>query len=219
MTSSVRPDDFRGVFRIDAEARAVYSEAAGIARVEPHAVAVPADADDVVALVRWGARERAPLVPRGSGSSMAGGAIGDGVIVDLSRIAWMDPVDRERLSVRCGPGVVRDQLDAAARAVALRFPVDPSSGAFCTVGGMASTNAAGARTLRYGAMRAWVNALDCVFADGSRAWVRRGSPPPDVTPVKRFLAQAPALAAAERRAPSRHLGVRKESSGYGIAAW
>jgi FAD/FMN-containing dehydrogenase len=219
MSASVRPDDFRGAFRIDAEARAVYSEAAGIARIEPHAVAVPEDADDVVALVRWAAGARAPLVPRGSGSSMAGGAIGDGVIVDLGRIAWMDPVDRDRHHVRCGPGVVRDDLDAAARAAGLRFPVDPSSGAFCTVGGMASTNAAGARTLRYGAMRAWVNAVECVFADGSRAWVRRGEPAPDVAPFRRFLAEAAALADAERRVPSRHAEVRKESSGYGVAAW
>ena len=219
MTASIRPDDFRGVFRIDAEARAVYSEAAGIARVMPHAVAVPVDADDVVALVGWAARTKAPLVPRGSGSSMAGGAIGDGVIVDLSRLTWMEPVHRDQRSVRCGPGVVRNQLDAAARAAGLRFPVDPSSGAFCTVGGMASTNAAGARTLRYGSTRPWVNALDCVFADGSRAWVRRGSPPPDVAPVKRFLAGAPILVAAEHRSPSRHAGVRKESSGYGLAAW
>jgi FAD/FMN-containing dehydrogenase len=219
MTTSVRPDDFRGVFRIDAEARAVYSEAAGIASVMPHAVTVPVDADDVVALVGWAARTKVPLVPRGSGSSMAGGAIGDGVIVDLSRLAWIEPVNGDQRSVRCGPGVVRNQLDAAARAAGLRFPVDPSSGAFCTVGGMASTNAAGARTLRYGAMRTWVNALDCVFADGSRAWVRRGSPPADVAPVRRFLADAPSLAAAEQRSPSRHDGVRKESSGYGLAAW
>jgi FAD/FMN-containing dehydrogenase len=219
MSESVRPDDFRGVFRIDAEARAVYSEAAGIGRMMPHAVAVPEDADDVVALVRWAARTSAPLVPRGSGSSMAGGAIGDGVIVDLSRLAWMEPVSREHRSVRCGPGVVRNALDAAARAAGLRLPVDPSSGAFCTVGGMASTNAAGARTLRYGSMRAWVNALDCVFADGSRAWVRRGAPPPAVEPIQRFLEHAPDLVAAEHRSPSRHAGVRKESSGYGLAAW
>jgi len=219
MSASVRPDDFRGIFRIDAEARAVYSEAAGIASVMPHAVAVPVDADDVVTLVRWAARERVPLIPRGSGSSMSGGAIGDGVIVDLSRLSWMDPVDREGSTVRCGPGVIRNRLDDAARGAGLRFPVDPSSGAFCTVGGMASTNAAGARTLRYGSTRAWVNALDCVFADGSRAWVRRGAPPPDVAPVRRFLAEAPALLEAEKRAPSRHPGVRKESSGYGVAAW
>lgn len=220
MTASVRPEEFRGVFRIDAEARAVYSEAAGIARIQPHAVTVPVDADDVVTLVRWAASERAPLIPRGSGSSMAGGAIGDGVIVDLSRIAWMDAVDVDRQLVRCGPGVVRNQLDTAARAAGLRFPVDPSSGAFCTIGGMASTNAAGARTLRYGSMRAWVNAVECVFSDGSRAWVRRGEPAPGVAPIQRFLAEAAEeLAPTERSTPSRHAEVRKESSGYGLAAW
>ena len=219
MGTSASPDDFRGVFRVDASARAVYSEAAGIAQVMPRAVAVPVDAQDVVTLVRWAACAHVPLIPRGSGSSMAGGAIGDGVIVDLSRLAWLDAADRERHSLRCGPGALRDQVDAAARRAGLRFPVDPSSGAFCTVGGMASTNAAGARTLRYGAMRGWVNALDCVFADGSRAEIRRGEPAPDVEPVRRFLADAPALMAAEHRAPSRHAGVRKESSGYALAAW
>ncbi len=219
MASSIRPTAFRGIYRDDEPARAVYSEAAGIAQIIPRAVAVPADADDVVALVRWAAGERLPLIPRGSGSSMAGGAIGDGVIVDLSRFDALDSVDVARQSVRCEPGVLRDAVDAAARKVGLTFPVDPSSGAYCTVGGMASTNSSGAHTLRYGSMRPWVNALDCVFADGSRAEVRRGSPPPSVEPVRRFLADADALIAAERRAPSRHAGVRKESSGYGLSAY
>ncbi len=217
--SAPLPSDFRGVFRTDESARGVYSEAAGIAQIVPRAVAVPADAEDAIALVRWAARSGTPLVPRGSGSSMAGGAIGDGVIVDLSRLAALDAVDATRRTVRCGPGVLRDAVDAAARAVGLQFPVDPSSGAYCSVGGMASTNSAGAHTLRYGAMRAWVEALDCVFADGSRAEVRRGAAPPDVAPVRRFLAEAPSLLDAERASPSRHAGVRKESSGYGLAAY
>lgn len=207
------------MFRDDPSARAVYSEAAGIARILPRAVAVPADADDVVALVRWAARSGTPLVPRGSGSSMAGGAIGDGVIVDLSRFTTIGAVDVARRTVRCGPGALRDTVDAQARAVGLCFPVDPSSGAYCTVGGMAATNSAGAHTLRHGAMRGWVESLDCVFADGSRAVLSRGSGPPDVPPVRRFLALSPALLAAEAKAPSTHAGVRKESSGYGLASF
>jgi FAD/FMN-containing dehydrogenase len=219
MASLSTPEHFRGPFRSDEAARAVYSEAAGIAQVIPRAVAVPQDADDVVTLVSWAAHTGTPLVPRGSGSSMAGGAIGDGVIVDLSRLRSLGPVDAGRRVVRCGPGVLRDEVDLAARVAGLRFPVDPSSGAFCTVGGMASTNAAGAHTLLHGAMRPWVEALDLVFADGSRAEIRRGAPVPDVAPLRRFLAAAPALVAAERTSPSRHAGVRKESSGYGLAAY
>ena len=213
------PNDFRGLFRDDVDARAVYSEAAGIAQIVPRAVAVPADAYDVATLVRWAAREGIPLVPRGSGSSMAGGAIGDGVIVDVSGLDDIQAVDVVHGTIRCGPGALRAAVDAAARAMGRIFPVDPSSGAYCTVGGMAATNAAGAHTLRYGAMRPWVEALDCVFSDGSRGWVRRGAPAPDVEPVRRFLAESLALVEAEHRAPSRHAGVRKESSGYGLAAY
>jgi FAD/FMN-containing dehydrogenase len=213
------PAGFLGTFRDDLPARAVYSEAAGIARILPRAVAVPRDAEDACALVRWAAESRTPLVPRGSGSSMAGGAIGDGVIVDVSRLDAMEPVDVARRTIRCGPGAVRDAIDRAARAVGLQFPVDPSSGAFCTVGGMAATNAAGAHTLRYGAMRAWVEALDCVFCDGSRAELRRGVASPPLPILQRALVALEPVLAAERRAPSKHVGVRKESSGYGLADW
>jgi FAD/FMN-containing dehydrogenase len=188
------------VFRDDDEARAVYSEAAGVARALPRAVAVPADADDVRALVRWAAAAGAPLVPRGAGSSMAGGAVGDGVAVDLSGLAALGAVDAAGRRVACGPGVTGAAVDRAARAAGLRFPVDPSSWSWATVGGMAATNAAGAHSLRHGAMRPWVRALDCVFADGSRAVVRRGAPPPDVPAVRRFLADAgPARARGRRR--------------------
>ena len=219
MALTTPPPGFRGTFRDDLLARAVYSEAAGIARIQPRGVAVPSDADDVCTLVRWAASTRTPLVPRGSGSSMAGGAVGDGVIVDLSRLGAMGAVDVAQRTIRCGPGAIRDAVDRAARAVGLQFPVDPSSSAFCTVGGMASTNAAGAHTLRYGAMRAWVEALDCVFADGTRAELRRGAVPPTLPILDRALdALAPVLA-AERRAPTRHAGVRKDSSGYGLAHW
>ena len=219
MALTTPPAGFRGTFRDDDDARAVYGEAAGIERILPLGVAVPADADDVCTLVRWAAETHTPIVPRGSGSSMAGGAIGEGLIVDLSRLDAIAPVDLKLRTIRCGPGAVRNEVDRAARAVGLQFPVDPSSGAFCTVGGMASTNAAGAHTLRYGAMRVWVEALECVFCDGSRGELRRGAASPALPTIHRAIdALAPVLA-AERSTPSRHAGVRKDSSGYGLADW
>ena len=216
-----RPPLFRGTYRDDEAARAVYAEAAGIARATPLAVAVPADAEDVVVLVRWASESGVTLVPRGSGSSMAGGAVGPGVVVDLSRLAWIGEVDEAARRVRVGPGALRGAVDAVARRHGLRFPPDPSSGAYCTMGGMASTNAAGAHTLRYGATRPWVVALDCVFADGARAELRRGAPPPRGAPaVERFLDELhPAIVAHERERPSVHPGVRKESSGYALAEY
>jgi FAD/FMN-containing dehydrogenase len=212
------PPTFRGIFRSDDDARAVYSEAAGIGRALPMGVAVPADPDDLVTLVRWATSEKLPLIPRGSGSSMPGGSIGDGLIVDLSRWRKIGAVDVATRTIRVGPGVTRGEVDRVARAQGLRFPPDPSSGAFCSVGGMASTNAAGAHSMHFGMTRRWIRAIDCVFSNGSRAEIRRGGPVPDGVPaLDRFQAIAPELIAAERRHPSRHRGVIKDASGYGVA--
>src|SRR6185312_594991 len=202
----------------DLGSRAAYSEGAGIARAVPRAVAVPQHPDEVVALLLWAASSGARLVPRGSGSGMAGGAVGDEIIVDLSRQRDIHAVNAAARSVAVGPGAIRDAVDAAAQRTGLRLPVDPSSSAFCTIGGMVATNAAGAHTLRYGPMRRWVRALDCVFADGRRAVVRRGAPPPtDVPAVQRLLADVvPAIAARSRDVSSACAGVLKDSSGYAL---
>lgn len=212
------PPGFRGVFRTDDDARDVYSEAAGIGRSLPAAVAVPTDVEDLSLLVRWARDRRMALIPRGSGSSMPGGAIGVGVIVDVSRWRSMSAVDAENRSIVVGPGVLRREVDDAARRHGLRFPVDPSSGAFCTIGGMSATNAAGAHSMHFGSMRPFVRALDCVFDDGSRAEVRRGSPwPKGIPAIERFASIAERLSAAEGVTPSIHRGVLKDSSGYGLA--
>lgn len=194
----------------------MYSEGAGIARAIPRAIAVPTDADDAAHLVRWASEHGVALVARGSGSGMAGGAVGEAILVDLSRLNAIGDIDSASRRVWVGAGALRGAVDAAAHAHGLRFPVDPSSGAFCTVGGMAATNAAGARTLRYGAMRAWVSAAECIFADGERAVIRRGEHPTAFPrAVDRFFSNAaPSITTA--KALTRP-GLRKDSSGYALA--
>src|SRR3989337_2127273 len=83
---------------------------------------------------------------------------------------------------------------------------------------MVATNASGARTLRHGPTRAWVNAVDCVFSDGARATITRGeAPPTHIEAVKRLMQDAHAgIIASDRKKPVRHEGVRKESSGYAM---
>ena len=147
---------------------------------------------------------------------MANGALGRGVALDLSRLDWIDAVDTARTMVTCGPGALRDAVDAAARVHGLRVAVDPSSGAFCTIAGMVATNAAGSRSVKLGAMRPWVRGLDCIFADGSRAWVRRGEPHPRIEALRAFR-QEVARDARDRGASFARVGVRKESSGYALA--
>jgi len=213
------PEGFRGIFRADALACAVYSEAAGVARIVPRAVAVPADEDDLVTLVRWAAQTGHPLIPRGSGSSMAGGAIGDGVIVDLARFDQIGAVDAHRRTLTVGAAVLRDRLESVANAAGLTFPVDPSSGAFATIGGMCATHAAGSRTVRYGPLRDWVVGLHGVFADGTQAWVRRGNPTPALPILERAAATLLPTVRATTIDALRHAGVRKESSGYALAPY
>ena len=217
---SVRPPTgFRGVFRTDDDARAVYSEAAGIGRAWPVAVAVPVDADDVVTLVRWARDGGHPLIPRGSGSGMCGGAVGPGVIADVSRLRALGAPDMIGRGIRAECGVLCGDVARAAARVGLRFPVDPSSGEFCTVGGMASTNAAGPHSLKLGAMRPWVTALEGVFDDGTRATIRRGAPHPNVAALSRFMSDAHPRIAAANRATLTRAGVLKDSSGYGLGAY
>jgi len=197
-------------------ARAVYSEAAGISRVIPRAVAVPTSVEEVIAVVEWARDQRMPIVPRGSGSGMAGGAVGDGVVVDLSRLRQIVFGEPAGPLVEVGPGVTRSMLDTAARHSGFWFPVDPSSGAFCTLGGMTATNAAGPRSLKHGSMRSWVEWVACVFADGTQAVVRRGLPPlqPGLVPaLARYEASKAAL--REKAAQLKLPAVRKDSSGYG----
>ena len=215
------PGGFRGIYRSDPVARGVYSEAAGIARIVPAAVAVPVDADDVVTLVKWASDNSLPLVPRGSGTSMGGGAIGSGVIVDLSRMNEIGDIDTAGKSIWVGPGALRGAVNSAAAERSLRFPVDPSSGDYCTLGGMVSTNAAGSHTLRFGATRPWVLALDCVFDDGSRAVVERGAPLPEGSAaIERFITDASERVLTEGiKANAMHPGVAKDSSGYGVHAF
>jgi FAD/FMN-containing dehydrogenase len=210
---------FRGTFRDDALARAVYSEAAGVARIMPRAVAVPDDADDVATLVRWAAEHRVPLIARGSGSSMANGAVGDGVIVDLGRLDTIGEATPGSGRLVAGAAVTRDRLQQVALSMGMSFPVDPSSSAFATIGGMVATHAAGSRTVKYGPLRQWIEGVECVFADGTRAWVRRGEHPPAAPAVRAFLAEVAGKVLDAPPAALKHEGVRKESSGYALDAF
>jgi len=236
------PPGFRGPFRADDTARALYSEGAGIYRVLPVAVAVPQDVDDLVALVRWARESGTALVPRGAGSGMAGGNVGPGVVVDLTQgFATAPVIDPATRTARAGAAVIYRALNEAAAIHGLFFPPDPASGKFCTLGGMVGTNAAGPHTLKYGATRKWVRALEYVTADGEQGRTgapghqstdapghqRTGAPRHRGTEIagateaeRRFLRdvaptihrEAAALAAAEPHTP-------KNSSGYDLTGW
>ena len=165
----------RGPVRSDAE------ELSRVARdashVEGHAVAVvaPADADDVVALVRWARRHAVPLVPRGAGTSLDGESvpIAGGVVVDLSTWNRVLEIRPEERLAHVGPGTVNRDLQVALAPHGLFFPPNPGSWTTATIGGHLGTNASGPRSFRYGPTRAWVRSVDLVLGSGER--VRWGS--------------------------------------------
>src|SRR5919109_2786469 len=167
------PPAVRGVFRTDERARAAYAEGAGIYRILPAAVCLPVDREDLVALVRWAAEHRMPLVPRGAGSAMGGGNVGEGTVVDLTRLARRLELRPAERVAAASTNVTLADLNSAADEHRLRLPPDPSSGRFATLGGMLSTNASGARSVRYGSVRRWVRGLELVTPSGEVLELRR----------------------------------------------
>jgi FAD/FMN-containing dehydrogenase len=163
------------VFLTDPRIRAAYAEGAGAYRIVPDAVAIPHTTADVVAIVRRALESRTALIPRGAGSGMAGGNVGAAAIVDMSTGFSALTIDPNSRTARAGASVSWAAVNAAAKPYGLRLPPDPSSGLFATSGGMVATNAAGPRTVRYGSVRKWVEALEVVGADGEMRIVRRGA--------------------------------------------
>jgi len=214
------PPPIRGVYRTDLRARAAYAEGAGIYRILPEAICVPADRQDVVSLVRWASAHRAPLVPRGAGSAMGGGNVGEGVVVDLTGLERrLEILPAERIA-RTSANTTLAELNAAADPHELRVPPDPSSGRWATMGGLVSTNAAGARSVRYGSVRRWVRAVELVTPGGEVLVLRRGGGSGDGSTARRFEAElAPALREAAPLIAARFPRTRKNSSGYALDAW
>lgn len=148
-----------------ARRRAEYSSDASNYRVPPKVVVFPRDIDDVLAVVDTARSTRTPLTSRGAGTSVAGNAVGSGIIIDfsrhLSKIEDIDPVAR---TARVQPGVVMARLQDAAAPHGLRFGPDPSTWTRCTIGGMIGNNACGSHSLAYG--RTVDNVIDLDVIDG-----------------------------------------------------
>jgi FAD/FMN-containing dehydrogenase/Fe-S oxidoreductase len=158
----------RGDVEFDAINRFLYATDAGLNQVLPLGVVSPRDTEDVVRLVEFAAEHGLPLVPRGMGSGLAGGAVGSGIQVDFSR--YMNRVLEiapDGSWARVQPGVVMADLNRQAAFQGSFFAPDPSSENYCSLGGMIGTNSSGARTVAYGGTKDHVLALETVLADGS----------------------------------------------------
>jgi FAD/FMN-containing dehydrogenase/Fe-S oxidoreductase len=159
-----------GVTEVDVSPRrrAEYSSDASSYRVVPAAVAFPRHADEVAAALSVCRSLGVPLTARGAGTSIAGNAIGAGLVLDFSRhLNRVVSIDPEARTAVVEPGTILDDITAAAAPHGLRFGPDPSTHARATVGGSLGNNACGSRALAYGRTADNVVALDGVAGNGS----------------------------------------------------
>ena len=134
----------------------------------PLAVALPTATAEVAALVRLAAEHRIPIVPRGAGTGLSGGAAGieGGLTIALTRMDKVLEIDRENLVVVTQPGILNAELKKQVAAEGLFYAPDPASYEICSIGGNLGTNAGGLCCVKYGQTRDSVLGLEVVLADG-----------------------------------------------------
>ena len=134
----------------------------------PAVVVRAEDATHVQTAVRWAARHRVPVVPRGAGSGLSGGssAVDGGLVLSLERMRAIE-IDTDCQVAVVEPGAFNAEVKAAAAEHGLWYPPDPSSYEFCSIGGNIATNAGGLCCVKYGVTVDYVLGLDVVLADGT----------------------------------------------------
>ncbi len=157
----------QGDVRFDRLARTMYSVDASIYEIAPLGVVVPKNADDVVAAINICREHGLPIIARGAGTGLTGGAVGSGVVFDLSRyMRRIGLLDREKRTVAVEPGVVLDELNAFLLPHQLQFAPDVATSSRATIGGMIANNSCGAHSIVYGRTVDHVAELDVVLSDG-----------------------------------------------------
>lgn len=142
---------------------------------KPLAVVRPRHTEEVQTVVRWAAAHKVPVVTRGAGSGLSGGAtaVDNGIVLSTEKMRdiTIDPVTRTAV---CQPGLFNAEVKQAAASYGLWYPPDPSSYEICSIGGNIATNAGGLCCVKYGVTTDYVLGMQVVLADGTA--VRLGGP-------------------------------------------
>jgi FAD/FMN-containing dehydrogenase/Fe-S oxidoreductase len=158
--------------RFDSGTRAAYASEASNYRQMPLCVVLPRTIDELVSAVRAANEAQAAVLPRGAGTSMCGQSVNTAVVLDHSmHLNSIISIDKDRQLAIVEPGVVCDQLNAAAAQHGLAFGPDPATHSRCTLGGMIGNNSCGAHSVRAGKTAENVERLDVLTVDGERFWV------------------------------------------------
>jgi glycolate oxidase len=154
--------------RIDDRSRATYGADAFKRGQLPEAVVLPANTQEVAAVVRLCAKHRVPMVPRGAGTGYTGGAVPThgGIVISLERMNRILEIDEANLVAVVEPHVVTGDLQAAVEKVGLFYPPDPASLKESVIGGNVAENAGGPRAFKYGTTKQYVLGLEVVLPTG-----------------------------------------------------
>jgi glycolate oxidase len=147
----------------------MYEYDGSVEQARPECVVFPGSRDDVAGIAKLAAKHRAPLVGRGAGTGLSGGALArqGGILVVFSRMNRILEIDAENRRAVVEPGVVNLDVSRAVEHLGLYYAPDPSSQKSCTIGGNVSENAGGPHTLAYGVTTNHVLGLEVVLPDGS----------------------------------------------------
>ncbi|MFT4064703.1 FAD-binding and (Fe-S)-binding domain-containing protein [Paraburkholderia sp.] len=208
----------RGDVLFDIASRGRYATDASIYQIMPVGVVVPRDQDDLRIALEIARSEKVPLLARGAGTSQCGQTVGEALVIDTSK--WLNNIvafDADARTVTVEPGVVLDHLNAWLKPHGLWFPVDVSTAAQCTIGGMAGNNSCGSRSIEYGNMVHNVDAIDAILADGSEARFGSLREPPQGERLQQIVASVARIAARERdEIVARVPKVLRRVAGYNI---
>jgi glycolate oxidase subunit GlcD len=165
---------------IEKEDVVVYEQDGSIFQVMPEIVVLPSNVGEVAAVVKAAKQAGVPIVPRGSGTGLAGGAVPaeGGIILSLARLNRIVKIDLENRIAIVEPGVINADVTKAVAKDGLFYAPDPSSQAACSIGGNVANNSGGPHTLAYGVTTNHVLGVEVVLDDGAGVWL--GGEVPDM---------------------------------------
>lgn len=200
--------------RTDDLTRHLYATDASIYQITPAAVALPRNAQEAAEAIRTALDQNMTVIPRGAGTGLTGGAVGEGLVIDFSRHnRQITDLNVEKRSVRVGPGVVLDDLNRYLAPHGLWFGPDVATSSRATLGGMIGNNSSGAHVPMYGTTSEHILSLEIVLADGSIVTIGEGHESlPEIRAFADQLVEQRADLIRERL----HDRIHKRWSGYGF---
>ncbi len=212
--------EIRGEVLFDAGSRGRYSTDASIYQIEPLGVVVPQTPDDAQKTLEIAADAGVPILPRGAGTSQCGQTVGAALVIDGSKhLNRLLEVDAAGAHAWVEPGIVLDDLNARLKPLGLWYPVDVSTSAQATLGGMAANNSCGARSLRYGNMVHNVDAAETWLTSGETLTFGpvRAGPPEGPTRHRELVTKVRELYTRERdEIAARVPKVQRRVAGYNL---